>query len=478
MNETTRSLHPGGGSSEAKYDLFVVHAIDDRAWVEGYLRPALGLEPDRTITPREFNPTATVPAEFERTVTSSRFTLLVLSPAFLTDEWARFSEQLVSFASVESGKARLLAVDRQTCNLPLSLRFRVRLDFTDPDRWDDEIARLRAVLDRPAPVIEAVPCPYPGMVPFRRQDARFFHGRDEEIQKLLTLIRHNHFLIVIGSSGSGKSSLVTAGLLPKLDDPRNFPQGTWRVLTFRPARPRSRSSRRTFGGTLKDHGSAIAGSIDAEPPAQRLLVLVDQFEELFSQVKDASTRDAFIGHLKALRADPRCTVIMTMRADFYGDLMNSPLWPIDRSQIVEIVPLRGESLRQAIVKPAEAVGVFLEEGLVERLLADAADEPGSLPMLQEALVLLWGTMSGRLLTRASYETLGRDGRSGLAVAMATKADATLASLTPDQQQIARRVFLRLIQFGEGRPDTRRQLGIDDLRAASDDPRAFDDLLQI
>ena len=194
-------------------------------------------------------------------------------------------------------------------------------------------------------------------------------------------------------------------------------------------------------------------------------------------MKDASTRDAFIGHLKALRADPRCTVILTMRADFYGDLMNSPLWPIDRSQIVEVVPLRGESLRQAIVKPAETVGVFLEEGLVERLLADAADEPGSLPMLQEALVLLWGTMSGRLLTRASYETLSRDGRSGLAVAMATKADATLASLKPDQQRIARRVFLRLIQFGEGRPDTRRQLGVDDLRAESDDPAVFDVLLQ-
>ena len=79
-------------------------------------------------------------------------------------------------------------------------------------------------------------------------------------------------------------------------------------------------------------------------------------------------------------------------------------------------------------------------------------------MLQEALVLLWGSMSGRLLTRASYDTLGHDGRSGLAVAMATKADSTLAALPPEQQRIARRIFLRLVQFGEGRPHTRRQLG--------------------
>jgi len=316
------------------------------------------------------------------------------------------------------------------------------------------------------------------MVPFRTEDARFFHGRDEEIRQLLTLIRQHHFLAVVGSSGSGKSSLVTAGLLPKLDDPRNFPRGTWCVLTMRPGATPIEELASALHGVPSDPGAVISAALAVESRAQRLLLFVDQFEELFSQVKDATTRDAFIGCLKALRADPRCTVILTMRADFYGDLMNSALWPIDKSQVLEVAALRGEALRQAIVKPAEAAGVYLEEGLVERLLADAANEPGSLPMLQEALVLLWGTMSGRLLTRASYDTLGRDGRSGLAVAMATKADATLAALPPDRQRIARRIFLRLIQFGEGRPDTRRQLGVDDLRARTDEPRAFDDVLQV
>ena len=290
----------------------------------------------------------------------------------------------------------------------------------------------------------------------------------------MTALRHHHFLIVIGSSGSGKSSLVTAGLLPKLDDTKNFPLGTWRVLTMRPGAKPIEELSRTLPGSPDDPAAAISATLADSP---KLLLVVDQFEELFSQIKDASTRETFIGHLKVLRSDPRCTVIMTMRADFYGDLMNSALWPIDKSQVIEVVPLRGEPLRQAIVKPAGAAGVYLEEGLVERLLADAADEPGALPMLQEALVLLWGTMKGRLLTRASYATLGRDGRSGLAVAMATKADAALAALPPDQQRIARRIFLRLIQFGEGRPDTRRQLGVDELRAESDPPGAFDPLLQ-
>ena len=458
----------------------VIHADADRAWVEGYLKPALGLEPNRSITPREFDPTATVPAEFERAVTASRFTLLVLSPAFLTDEWARFGEQLVSFTSVEAGQNRLLAVDRQACDLPLSLRFRVRLDFTDPDpaRWKDEMVRLRGVLDRPAPVAQEVECPYPGMVPFRRQDARFFHGRDDEIQTLLTLVRQHRFLLVIGSSGSGKSSLVTAGLLPRLDDPKNYPAGTWRVLTMRPGATPLDELARTLGGKSDDPAAAVAALLDAEPPARRFLLVVDQFEELFSQVKDAATRDDFLGRLKSLRADSSCLVIVTVRADFYGDLMNSALWPVDKSQIVDIAPLHGDALRKAIVKPAEAAGVFLEEGLVEHLIADAADEPGPLPLLQEALVLLWGTMSGRLLTRAAYDSLSRDGRSGLAVAMATKADATLAGLLPENQRIARRIFLRLVQFGEGRPDTRRQLGMDDLRAATDAPGVCDEVLQL
>lgn len=166
-----------------------------------------------------------------------------------------------------------------------------------------------------------------------------------------------------------------------------------------------------------------------------------------------------------------------MRADFYQDLMNSPLWPVDRSQIMDIAPLRGEALRRAITGPAEAVGVCLEEGLTDRLVVDAANEPGALPMLQEALVLLWSGRERRLLTRAAYDALGREGRSGLAVAMSSKADATLAVMAPEERRVARRIFLRLVQFGEGRPDTRRQMAVDELRAAGDLPGMFDRVLE-
>ena len=146
------------------------------------------------------------------------------------------------------------------------------------------------------------------------------------------------------------------------------------------------------------------------------------------------------------------------------------------AQQVKIAPLRGDALRRAIVAPAENVGVCLEDSLVERLLADADDEPGALPMLQEALVLLWGRRQRRIIARRSYDELGRAGHSGLAVAMATRADATLAELPSEAEQIARRIFLRLVQFGEGRPDTRRQLTVAELRSKGDDSQVFDRVL--
>jgi len=213
MSLMSTGLPFGGAPAPPQHDLFIVHAEADRAWVDGYLRHAVGLDPARVLTPRDFRLGASVVAEFERGLTSSRFTLLVLSPAFLADRWAEFGEGLVSFSAVDEGRNRLLALTLHACQAPLRLRFRESLDCTDWTRWDDEAARLRRHLDAPEPTIEAVPCPYPGMVPFRKEDARFFHGRDDEIQTLLTTIRHHHFLIVIGSSGSGKSSLVTAGLM-------------------------------------------------------------------------------------------------------------------------------------------------------------------------------------------------------------------------------------------------------------------------
>jgi WD40 repeat protein len=453
--------------------------------VVGYLLPALGLPVDRVWTKDEFRPGTAVVEEFERAVRQSRFTVVVLTPAYLADEWSVFGEQLASHAAVADGRNRLVPVLLAPCQIPLHVEFRVRLDYTDAVRWDEETARLRELLEQPEPPPEELACPYPGMVPFDAGRARFFHGRDAEVADLMRRLRHQRFLLVVGPSGSGKSSLVLAGLLPELTKRQ---PGRWLVRSLRPGGVPLRSLADALNGstvprlgaaavppTRAELEQAIAALLREDAAAERLLLVVDQFEEVFTQAS-ALDRSAFLSTLLTLHEVDRCTVVTTMRADFYPELMTSELWPVDPVERVEVTPLRGAGLRRAIERPALDVGVHLEPGLTERLLADAADEPGALPLVQETMVLLWEERRRRLLTSAAYDTLGMDGRSGLAVALATRADAALAALSPAQRPIARRIFLRLVQLGEGRDDTRRQQPVANLRAANEDPRLFDNTL--
>jgi len=451
--------------------------------VAGYLLPAVGLPPERVLTRDRFRPGAAVVQEFQRAVDGSRFTVVVLTPAYLTDDWSVFGEQLASHAAVADGRDRLIPLLLQPCRIPLRVDFRVRLDCTDRARWEPEIARIRELLDQPEPSAEDLPCPYPGMVAFDAGRARFFHGRDDEVAALVRRLRHQCFVLVVGPSGSGKSSLVLAGLLPEL---ARRERRRWVVRSLRPGNAPLRSLAGALDG---GHGLSISSTpptranldlavgtlVGQEPSAERLLLVVDQLEEAFAQAS-APERSAFLSTLVTLREVRQCAVVATMRADFYPELMTCPLWPVDPVERVEVTPLRGAALRQAIERPARDVGVHLDPGLTERLLADAADEPGVLPLVQETMVLLWEDRRRRLLTLAAYDALGTEGQSGLAVALAAMADAALAALSPDQRLVARRIFLRLVQFGEGRDDTRRQQPVAALRAATEDPRVFDQTL--
>ena len=463
-------------SPSTSYDIFVSYARPDAAWVKGFLLPALGLPAEQVITPEQFDPGAPLLTEVGRAVQGSRYSVLVLSPAYLSDVWATYGGDLASYLSVAERHVRLVPLLLRPCQVPLDIDFRVRLDCTDKADWEVEAARLRKLLNQPEPVQEPIVCPYPGMVPFRPEDARFFKGREAEIQQLVQRLRHQRFLFIVGASGSGKSSLLSAGMLPGLARTASFPPGFWLVRQVRPgARPLEELARQ-LGDDPDRPEPALRALLAAYPPAGRLLLVVDQFEELFAQAEPTEQR-RFIEALWALRAQADCALVLAMRADFFEDLMNSALWPVDPGERLELAPLRGGALRRAIEEPAAEVGVHLEAGLVERLLADAADEPGALPFLQETLVQLWDGMRRRLLPLAAYAELGGEGRGGLAVAVARKADATLADLTPAQRTIARRLFLRLVQFGEGRADTRRQQRVAELRSVGDDPEAFDRTLR-
>jgi WD40 repeat protein len=337
----------------------------------------------------------------------------------------------------------------------------------------DGLDATQLILAAAAPsVMVEVPCPYPGMRPFAADDARSFHGRDTEIAELIGRLRAGEReIFVIGPSGSGKSSLVTAGVLPRLA--RGVAGlGPFVVRELRPGeQPAARLGQllEQPAGEPLVAADRVAGLLAHRGPGASLLIVVDQLEELFTQAS-ADERARFLDALRGLRAERRCAVVFTLRADFFGALMESALWAERCGQLsrVEVSPLRGEALRKAITAPAHTVGVAVESELIERLVADAASEPGILPLLQETMVQLWDVHVDQTLTLADYQALGDGERNGLAVTLARRADATLRQFAPAEAAIARRILLRLISFGEGRSDTRRQQPRSQLCVSADD----------
>jgi hypothetical protein len=313
------------------------------------------------------------------------------------------------------------------------------------------------------------------MIPFSENDERRFFGRDQEIEDLLGKLRLHPFLTVIGSSGSGKSSLIFAGLIPKLKQSGLFGTGMWCIGSVRPGNSPLTNLQNVLGGDVTEVQQLLSTQLDA----RRLLLVVDQFEELFTQ--SGAEAIPFQQALLKLMEIPNVYLILTVRADFYADLMGSLLWEKIRShRSDEVLPLNEGGLRQAIVRPAEGVDVYIESALVERLLVDARGEPGVLPLLQETLVLLWEKLERRFLPLKAYDELlvlprpaygatPTQPRTGLQVAIARQADAAFAGLeTQEKQAISRRIFLRLVQFGVGRSDTRRQQKQRNLYSVDDD----------
>lgn len=466
-------------SATYEYDLFIVHAAADEPFVHGNLLPALGIAADRVLLSSALQPGAPIASEIERGIRNSRLTVAVLTPAYMADRWAVFGEQLASHAN--GAKGRLIPLLRADCNVPMHLDFLVALDFRDPDRWPMEAERLRDRLARPPPMVADLPelvCPYPGMRPYAPENASCFHGRDKEIDEIIGRLRAGEREIyVIGPSGSGKSSLVAAGLLPRLD--RGISGiGPFLIRSLRPGEYPTRRLAQLLEGDVQTPSIALDALLGRHAPARSLLLFIDQLEELFT-LTDREERSRFLDTVLALRSDPRCVLVFTLRADFCSVCLESPLWNNQQDQIshIDIAPLRGAALRAAIERPARDAGVYFEPELVERLLSDAASEPGILPLLQETLVQLWDRRRLRLVILADYQALGDTDHSGLAVAISRRAEATLRTLSPAQRAIARRIFLRLVSFGEGRADTRRQQPRAALQSINDTAGDFETVLR-
>lgn len=475
-------------TEEWAYDLFVSYADADKEWVEGYLLDALKGADIPYHSESAFALGVPRIKAFEEAIQKSKRTLLIISPAFLVDEFAEFTSILNISYGAEFGLWPVIPLIRHSVpELPLSLRMLTSLLATNETEQKAAVEHLCRELQRPLPTPPAKPdCPYPGMASFSQNNSKLFFGRDAEIKKIIeSHLRLHQFLTLIGPSGSGKSSLVFAGLLPGLEKSSFFKPGNWLFRDLRPGK-NPLSSLQTqlefdlFDLTEEDLALGVRNLLRANN-AERFLLIVDQFEELFT-VAAKEEVESFQSTLKKLSQIPKCYVILTVRADFYGDLMLCLLWTEIQGHRLEVLPLNEEDLKKAIRNPAQEVGVYVETALIERLIADAAGEPGVLPLLQETLVLLWDRIERRFLGLSAYSSLvmrrsayGKQ-PTGLQIAITIRADNAFLPLSTAQKAIASRIFLRLIQFGEGRPDTRRQQLEKDLRAVKDDPKLFEQTL--
>lgn len=456
--------------SAVEIRLFVVHAPEDTWFIDGFLLPALAMDPLEVLVSTTLGPGSIIVNELELGVLSAP-TILLLSPAFFQSWRALFASTLAAQKDAEAqpcGRSMIIPAILSDCDMPLMTRSRVPVDFRNSNRthWNREVERLRRALLVTAPNDDFVICPYPGLRSFGKEDAAYFYGRDLETRAVLGCLRDGRREIyVIGPSGSGKTSFIFAGLLPSILSAPSRAGGTYLVRQMRPgAKPAAKLSEMLEGTSVEEchvlsHWTerVIERLISNASKDSMLLMVIDQLEEVFT-IANELDRKMFFSVVRELRRHPRIVMIFALRADFYASLMESELWRDLDGQLLrlDVAPLRGQQLRRAVETPARVCGVFFEPALLERLLNDVADAPGALPMLQDTLVELWHQRTHRLLRLAEYEGMSEGGRNGLAVTLSRRADGAMKELSLHKQKIARRILLRLVQFNDGNLITRRQ----------------------
>jgi WD40 repeat protein/DNA-binding SARP family transcriptional activator len=324
----------------------------------------------------------------------------------------------------------------------------------------------------------AVVCPYKGLARYEPGDAAYFFGRERLVAVLVAQLVGAGLLGVVGASGSGKSSAVRAGLLAALRDGVLPGSEQWRQVLIRPGEHPLSVLARAAGAAPDVPGGSpndALATADRQPDrairrlaagAERLVLVVDQFEEVFTTCRDEAERAAFLGALtEAASADRYVTVVVAVRADYYGRCAAYPqLARLMAANHVLVGPMDHDELRRAIQAPANLAGLRLEAGLPEALLADVAGEPGGLPLLSTALLESWEHRRGRTLTLAAYHQAG-----GVRGAIARLAERAWQQLDANQQEVARRLLLRLAGPGEGDQVVRRRVPLEEVAADRDQP---------
>jgi energy-coupling factor transporter ATP-binding protein EcfA2 len=323
-------------------------------------------------------------------------------------------------------------------------------------------------------------CPYRGLqyFDFTEADAKYFYGRQAVTDTLIEKVRQNNFLAVLGASGSGKSSVVRAGLLYQLQQGRKLSgSDTWQIRIFRPGEHPLQSLAQAFldrelsdiqrasklqqAEELINKGSQGLGQLIDAASGERVVLVLDQFEEVFTLCQNSQERQHFFDCL--LTALQRCgrkfCLVLTMRADFFGKCAEyEELAAKIQENLLTVTPMNRQELEQAITTPAKQVNLTVEPELVEQIIDDMGDSPGILPLLQYTLTEIWQQRTGEgKLTLATYSRLG-----GVKGTLQKRATEVYEGFSGEEQEAAKRIFLELTQLGEGTEDTRRRVLLRDL----------------
>jgi WD40 repeat protein len=336
--------------------------------------------------------------------------------------------------------------------------------------------------------------PYKGLRAFQEFDGADFFGREALTKRLVARLGESEpiarFLAVVGPSGSGKSSVVNAGLIPALRRGDLPNSDRWFIVELFPgAHPLAELEAALLRIAVNPPPSLIEqlerdelGLLRAvkrvlpDDETVELVLVIDQFEELFTLTHDESVRAQFLDSLLAAVNDPhsRLRIVVALRADFYvHPLMYAGFGDLIRQRTEVVLPLTVEELQRAIAHPAERIGVELRPGLVAAIIAEVKEQPGALPLLQYALTEVFNQREGNWLTLEAYQAIG-----GTLGALAKRADTLYDELDDEEQKVARQIFLRLVMLGEGTEDTRRRVLYTELISLADDPERVDEVINV
>jgi WD40 repeat protein len=378
-------------------------------------------------------------------------------------------------------------IQRATAKVPQN-RYPTALALVDAFRQATTTG-VRVVPARPAGL--PIQNPYKGLRPFQEADAADFFGRETLVERLVSRLAEvgggGRFLAVVGPSGSGKSSVVKAGLIPALRRGALPGSENWFIVEMAPgAHPLEELESGLLRIAVNPPPSLLEQLCEDERGLVRavkralpddeseLLLVVDQFEELFTLAKDEAERAQFLERLLVGVTDPRSRlrVVVTLRADFYDrPLQYAGIGDLVSQRTKVVLPLSAAELERAIAGPAERVDVPLEPGLVAAIVADVSEQPGALPLLQYALTELFEHREGDTLALEAYRASG-----GVRGALARRAEALYAGLDPAGQELGRQLFLRLVTLGEGVEDTRRRVLRTELMSSGGDPKTMEEVI--